>query len=92
MIGLPRASTPPSRFVRSASFSKTAVPSKTGQSCIFGAVVHSNYPMLTGSRAPQSLRYQHKSYSHQTIHVSKLKLLDRNAQAITLIITSGQRL
>ena len=68
MIGLPGDFTPPSRFVRAAIFSKTAVPSKTAQSGV-EQVFHilNNFDIPVGVSQEVSEGVAHSDYTMLTI-------------------------
>ena len=68
MIGLPGDFTPPSRFVRAAIFSKTAVPSRTAQSGV-EQVFHilNNFDIPVGVSQEVSEGVAHSDYTMLTI-------------------------
>ena len=68
MIGLPGDFKPPSRFVREAIFSKTAVPSKTAQSGVEQIFyIHNNFDIPVGVSRTVSDQVVHTEYTMLTV-------------------------
>jgi choloylglycine hydrolase len=104
MLGLPGDFTPPSRFVRAAVFSTTAIPSDNAEKGI-EQVFHilNNFDIPVGvaraeeegvihtARDPKNMRYYYKSYDDQTIRMVDLKQFDLDAKTIKMLSTKSQQ-
>lgn len=78
---LPADFTPPSRFVRAAVFSATAIPLPDRETDKAGVVL-TDYTQFTVAHDTQNLRYYYKSYDDQTIRMVDLRKFDLNAKEI----------
>lgn len=98
MLGIPGDLSPPSRFVRAAFFSATAVQSpnaEEGVKQLFHLLNNfdiprgmartdsvADYTEITTARDPQNLRFYWRSHDHQTIRMIDMKQLDLNSKVI----------
>jgi choloylglycine hydrolase len=98
MLGIPGDLSPPSRFVRAAFFSATAVQSpnaEEGVKQLFHLLNNfdiprgmarsdgvADYTEVTTARDPQNLRFYWRSYNDQTIRMIDMKQLDLNGKVI----------
>lgn len=106
MVGLPGDFTPPSRFVRAAIFSSTALAVQNAEELV-GQTFHIlnqfdipmgvarqkgevDYTLLTTVKDPNTQRYYFKSYEDQTIKWITLKEFDLNAPTIKSVETKGK--
>lgn len=101
MHGLPGDFTPPSRFVRAAVFSTSAIPSATAEQTVLQAFhILNQFDIPVGSvregknaestlattvKDPTNLKYYFRTFADQTIKVINLKTFDPNATTIKTI-------